>query len=356
MKLSNCITLIFIFVLTVGCTSDKEKQDESNIKEDITKPSKELLNPISLKIKFTFPSSLIGTKVNFLSTDSKPVLNSFVVNGVIHEENIQVDSARLVQLNLGDSTMIPLLLTRADSILEVKIENNNFELDYEVFGYEESLIFKEYLDQFAPNKKHNVHEKLDFLRRNSPSFAIACIYDFEFHSDVTAYVDRFSVIKSMYDEAPYATNLLSKIETLTRGEFGYGKVIPDFKLGSLKTGDVIGPSNFRGKYLLIDFWASWCGPCRAENPNVKKIYGSYSRDDFDILAVSIDRSEQKWQGVVKEDGLKWHHVRDVNNTVQKEYGVSAVPTIYLLNRRGEIVGKNLRGRALGNALRYLLGE
>lgn len=112
-------------------------------------------------------------------------------------------------------------------------------------------------------------------------------------------------------------------------------------------------SDFKGKYLLVDFWASWCGPCRAENPNVVKAYQKYKNKNFTILGVSLDRDKDKWLEAIQKDNLTWTHVSDLkywDNEVAKMYGIRSIPANILLDKTGKIIGRNLRGDDLEAAL------
>lgn len=135
-----------------------------------------------------------------------------------------------------------------------------------------------------------------------------------------------------------------------------GQVAPDFEMEN-PDGKMIKLSDFRGKYLLIDFWASWCGPCRRENPNVVKLYKEVQGKDFDILGVSLDNSREAWLKAIKDDGLVWNHVSDVkgwDNRVAKLYGVNSIPHTVLLDKDGVIIANNLRGEALRDKVKELL--
>lgn len=125
-------------------------------------------------------------------------------------------------------------------------------------------------------------------------------------------------------------------------------------------GNPVSLSSFKGKYLLLDFWASWCGPCRVENPNVVAAYTRYKDKGFTILGVSLDRPAAKdaWLKAIHDDKLTWTHVSDLqfwNNAAAKLYGIQAIPQNFLLDPDGRIVGKNLRGQALLDKLEELLG-
>lgn len=118
-------------------------------------------------------------------------------------------------------------------------------------------------------------------------------------------------------------------------------------------------SSLRGKYLLIDFWASWCGPCRRENPNLVKVFNQYKDKGFHILGVSLDRPGQKdrWMKAIYDDKLAWTQVSDLkfwDNDVAKQYGIQAIPQNYLLDPQGKIIAKGLRGEDLEKKLAEVL--
>ncbi len=164
-------------------------------------------------------------------------------------------------------------------------------------------------------------------------------------------VDRFEqeqlMIKLQEEEAKRLSNLLP-----------IGSPAPEINQQTPQGGN-FALSQLRGKVVLVDFWASWCRPCRIENPNVKRVYERFKNKGFEILGVSLDRDHAAWVKAIQDDGLPWKHVSDLgfwNNAAAQEYGVSSIPYTVLLDRDGNILEKGLRGEDLESKLASLLGS
>jgi peroxiredoxin len=139
-----------------------------------------------------------------------------------------------------------------------------------------------------------------------------------------------------------------------------GTMAPDFTQNDVN-GVPVKLSSFRGKYVLIDFWASWCGPCRQENPNVVHVYNKYKDKNFTVLGVSLDKAEGRadWLAAIKSDGLTWTEVSDLkfwNNQAAALYYVSSIPSNFLVDPNGKIIARNLRGDDLEDKLKEVLGK
>ena len=134
-----------------------------------------------------------------------------------------------------------------------------------------------------------------------------------------------------------------------------GKIAPDFAQNDTK-GNPVTLSSFRGRYLLIEFWASWCAPCRKENPNIVEAYSKFHSKGFDILGVSMDKTKDKWEEAIKKDNLSWCQVSDLqewNNKARTLYGVEYIPMNFLIDKEGKIIARALLGDDLMKKLNEL---
>jgi peroxiredoxin len=159
-----------------------------------------------------------------------------------------------------------------------------------------------------------------------------------------------------YPNVPFVQNLANELERLRA--VAIGQMAPEISLPTPE-GGIFKLSSLRGDYVLIDFWAEWCKPCRMENPNVLRAYNRFKDQGFKILGVSLDRSRDKWLKGIAEDGLPWNHVSDLNyfnSEAARAYNVSAIPFSVLLDPEGKIIAKNLRGKDLHTKLEEIYGR
>jgi thiol-disulfide isomerase/thioredoxin len=137
-----------------------------------------------------------------------------------------------------------------------------------------------------------------------------------------------------------------------------GAIAPDFTMND-PGGKPVQLSSLRGKVVMIDFWASWCAPCRQENPNVVKLYQKYNAKGFEIIGVSLDKTKEEWVQAIKDDQLSWIHVSDLQfwqNTAARLYSVNSIPQTYLLDKEGKIIAKGLRSEQLAEKLNELFPQ
>lgn len=177
------------------------------------------------------------------------------------------------------------------------------------------------------------------------------------HPGFTKYGDLF--LNKYAAANPYSVTIREFKGTVNKARsYAQGAVAPDFTQKTPE-GEEMSLSDLKGKVVLIDFWASWCGPCRKENPHVLKVYNKYKDKGFEILGVSLDRSKMPWLKAIEKDGLTWHHVSDLKgwqNEVAKNYSVRSIPHTVLLDENQRIIARNLRGASLEQKLQQIFGE
>jgi peroxiredoxin len=165
----------------------------------------------------------------------------------------------------------------------------------------------------------------------------------------------FNALSTKIKSTPTAKRVKEYINSEKR--LSIGAIAPDFTQTDT-INKKLSLSSLRGKYVLLDFWASWCGPCRQENPNVVEAYEAFKNKGFTVLGVSLDRDKKSWIGAIHKDNLNWNHVSDLqqwSNQVAVLYGIQSIPGNFLIDPQGKIIGRNLRGADLTDKLRELLG-
>lgn len=162
--------------------------------------------------------------------------------------------------------------------------------------------------------------------------------------------DRLGKARPNHPQVQQFVNNLQRLQGVNEGAMA-----PEINLAT-PAGPNLALSSLRGKYVLIDFWASWCGPCRRENPNVVKTYATYKDKGFEIFGVSLDQNREAWLKAIEADKLVWKHVSDLqywNSAGAQAYQVNSIPQTFLVNPEGRIIAKGLRGAALDNYLAKL---
>lgn len=165
------------------------------------------------------------------------------------------------------------------------------------------------------------------------------------HPDLLRYANPFLELLDSIQPSSSAV-LHQRVNAAT--QFSIGGYPPDF-MQEDPNGQPLRLSDFKGRYLLLDFWASWCGPCRRENPNVVKLYNKHKDKGFEILGISLDNNKQRWLNAIEKDQLTWPQISDLkgwSNVVAQQYQVTSIPKTFLLDPEGKIIGVNLRGPSL----------
>jgi peroxiredoxin len=185
----------------------------------------------------------------------------------------------------------------------------------------------------------------------SPSLLQSLSYEME-TSDIEDIINSFD---STIANLPQVKTIKDRVKAMKT--VAIGQKAPDFTMNDAEGKPVTLSSKFGPKLLLVDFWASWCGPCRQENPNVVKVYNEFHKKGFDVFGVSLDQTKDAWLKGIADDKLTWTHVSDLqywNNAAAKLYAVNSIPANFLIDANGTIVGHNLRGEDLYNKVKEVL--
>lgn len=197
----------------------------------------------------------------------------------------------------------------------------------------------------------------NFVKENpksyvTPSILSSLAYEME-ANDIEAAINAMDTAVAAI---PAMKSLMERAQVMKA--VGIGQKAPDFTLNDVDGKPVALSSKIGAKLLLVDFWASWCVPCRQENPNVVKVYKEFNKKGFDVFGVSLDQSKDEWVKAIADDNLTWTHVFDLqdgNKLAAKLYAVNAIPSNFLLDETGTIIARNLRAEDLYNKVNEILG-
>ena len=348
---------------------------------------------------FQLKGTLSDSKAETLYLEKLGSSKQVIIDSVILDENGNFEFTNYTpkigfyRIKTNDKNFAMLVLDSADKVTitgSVKDLGNTFKVE----GSPETTIFIEYnnLSKSRDIKLDSLNKefqllmetnKMDSIRMDSLSAIFETPYNSIINQSNILMVDKISKNTNMYSSImaiqaldpdkysdlyksldaglskkfPNDKNVIMFHEVVERMlSTNIGQFAPEISLAS-PDGKEIALSSLKGKLVLIDFWASWCGPCRKEMPNVVKIYSKFKNKGFEIYGVSLDQDKEKWMEAITKDGINWPQVSDLkywDNVAAKIYNVQGIPYTVLIDKDGKIIAKNLRGQELEKKIAEVL--
>ncbi|MBN1181469.1 MAG: TlpA family protein disulfide reductase [Bacteroidales bacterium] len=329
------------------------------------------------------------TSVDFIDAAKKqPAIKTKVTNEGLFSINSDMPYPGYYYLTVGQKSLI-VIIHPGDKI-HLEIDATDIYNKVKVEGSEDTKLvynalidFNKYIKQLdsintliseykANSETEKMNEQIkkyqilvvekdnfvrDLINNNKSSLASLLFIDnFKLPDEYELFKMLSTSLLEQYPDNIYVLDFEKRVNA--ESFLAVGTEAPEISLPNPE-GEMISLSAFRGKVVLIDFWASWCGPCRRENPNMVRIYKDYKEKGFEIYGVSLDNSKDKWVATIASDRMSWVHVSDLkywNSEAAKAYKVSSIPYTVLLDTEGKIIAKGLRGEALEKKLDEMLNH
>ena len=309
-----------------------------------------------VKGNFTFSDSILVPEMHYIFF--KNIKGNIPV--ILEPGNINItvykDSLRSTKINGTKSNDDFKVYIDESSSLINELNNIQNEINYNI-ALNDSLLTDDLKKQFINIRKKLTDYEFDFMKNKNDSYISALI------------LQRMVFERSIdYDKADSIMNTFDESLSLTSPFTAVEKIIENYKLSNTEApivgsyapkfsgpgidGEVISLDGIKSKYILIDFWASWCAPCRVENPGLAELLNVYSTDDFSILGVSLDMNLESWKKAIETDGIQsWVHISNLkyfNDPIAKLYDISkeGIPSSFLLNAERKIIARNIKGEDL----------
>jgi peroxiredoxin len=345
-------TVCFLFAFEYGYTQIGLKGSIINAEQN---DSVALFNPFNKQFQ---EKIMLGKKGSFEFT-YKPSEIGFYFLGLKNGKSVLLvlkpNGSGQIELDASTGSITKVINSEENMLLKLfqdLMEDYNKKqdlLEATNKSEEQKQLEKQLIEQDRTTAAENL------LIKNANNYAAAALLEYLPIDDFIIIHD--SVLKTLLKKYPENGIVKAKYQEVEKSKrLAIGFPAPEITMENPE-GKMFSLSSLKGKVVLIDFWASWCRPCREENPNVVRLYKTYEKYGFDILGVSLDNNKERWLRAIEADGLIWNHVSDLKywqSAAGQSYGVNSIPFTVLVDRNGNIIAKGLRGEALEKKLKEVL--
>jgi thiol-disulfide isomerase/thioredoxin len=300
--------------------------------------------------KFIYKGASVAAPSKVSMHNKVVSLGSFYVENVPVTIKGSLDKKNEIIITGGKTQAENNELSASNKVIDDKL-NKIYEAWETANKAKDSVALAKAEKDMEPLEESSKELTLTFIKTHPASYvSLDKINGLTYELDYTAVSQLFQTLSPAIKASVAGKKVETSLAVLQKGSNGQ-------KMIDFTQNDPSGFSSFKGKYVLVDFWASWCGPCRGENPNVVKAYNRFSPKGFTVLGVSLDGDGAKWKKAIEDDKLPWDQVSQLNgwkNEVSQYYGIQGIPSNYLVDPNGIIVARNLRGDKLTKKLEELL--